>query len=535
MAKLSPAATVLKGISLVRGIAFGPIVRLDTQQLKGARAIESPSAEKAALERAIAQAIAELASLIERCEDEQARSILEFQVAFLEDETLTQPIFESIQRGQPAETAWQQGINREIADYQASEDPYFRDRADDLKDIRDRVLCKLFGCELPKPPLEGIVVCKQMLPAQFISHSWGEGGLVVQHASPTSHLTLLARARGVPVVAGIEVDAIGEAASAVLDGYEGLLILDPDPSTQAYYEEKRGHDRREAEQAKPLLLKPAVTRDGEPVRVMVNLSHQTELHWIDRRSIDGVGLVRTELLFGALGRVPSEEEQAKAYGEILCWSREKPVTIRLLDVGGDKSLGHASAESSTSFLGVRGVRLLLRHPTVLRTQLRALARVRHMGKLRVMVPMVTLPEEMRQCRKYWEEAISEVKVDGEDTEMPPLGMMVEVPLAALSIEAFDADFFSIGSNDLLQYLAAASRDEPELNHLLVPSPAALNVIARVVSAANSLNKPVSLCGDLGSEPSYVPLLLDCGLREFSVAPDAIGRVKQSIASYGRKK
>jgi phosphotransferase system enzyme I (PtsI) len=211
------------------------------------------------------------------------------------------------------------------------------------------------------------------------------------------------------------------------------------------------------------------------------------------------------------------------------------VTIRTLDAGGDKPIaGLTQPGELNPFLGVRGVRLSLRRPDVFRVQLRALARAATAGNLKVMVPMVTVPEELNRCRVLLQEAVDELRGEGREAAFPALGMMVEVPAAALAIEDFDADFFSIGSNDLIQYVAAASRDEPQLADLATPSRAVFNLIAHVVEHADRLGLEASLCGDLAGDPGQVAALLDQGLRIFSVAPGALAPVRAAIARYSGK-
>jgi phosphotransferase system enzyme I (PtsI) len=277
---------------------------------------------------------------------------------------------------------------------------------------------------------------------------------------------------------------------------------------------------------------PALTATGELVRVMINVTGLAELEGLDPAHVDGIGLMRTEFLFQGHEKLPTEEEQYQIYKRMLEWAAGRPVTIRTLDAGGDKPIaGLTQPGELNPFLGVRGVRLSLRHPDVFREQLRALARAAVAGNLKVMIPMVTVPEELDRCRALFEQACDELHREGKQAQMPPLGMMVEVPAAALTIEDFNADFFSIGSNDLIQYVAAASRDEPQLADLARPSRAVFNLIGHVVNYADSGGRETSLCGDLAGDPEQVAALLDQGLRIFSVAPGAVGPVKAAIARY----
>jgi phosphotransferase system enzyme I (PtsI) len=275
-----------------------------------------------------------------------------------------------------------------------------------------------------------------------------------------------------------------------------------------------------------------VTATGELVRVMINVTGLAELADLDPAKVDGIGLMRTEFLFQGREKLPTEEEQYQIYKRMLEWAAGRPVTIRTLDAGGDKPIaGLTQSGDINPFLGVRGVRLSLRRLDIFRAQLRALARAAAAGNLKVMIPMVTVPEELDRCRALLELAVEDLRREGQEAQMPPLGMMVEVPAAALTIEEFNADFFSIGSNDLIQYVAAASRDEPQLADLARPSRAVFSLIGHVVNYANRSGREASLCGDLAGDPAHVAALLDQGLRNFSVAPGALGPVKAAIARY----
>jgi phosphoenolpyruvate-protein phosphotransferase (PTS system enzyme I) len=247
---------------------------------------------------------------------------------------------------------------------------------------------------------------------------------------------------------------------------------------------------------------------------------------------DGVGLVRTELLFRAPGGLPDEEAQYQAYRRIVVWAKGRPVTIRTLDVGGDKPIPGVTMEGeSNPFLGLRGIRLSLRNPALLQTQFRALARAAVNVDLRVMLPMVTTPGELELSRTLLTEALSSLAYDNVSAGRPKLGIMVEVPAAAIAIDHFDADFFSIGSNDLTQYVTAAGRDIGAVADLADPlNPAVLRLIASVVKHGRETGREVSLCGDAGGDPRVIGALLRAGLRSLSVAPALLGATKQEIAT-----
>jgi phosphotransferase system enzyme I (PtsI) len=520
----------VEGRSAAPGIAIGPLVRLlSAAQVAGER---RPAAEEhQALADALAASQAALALLAREIGDDEAEAILSFQIALVEDDNLAAPAFSRIAGGEAASHAWRAAIDPEIASYEAASDPYFRARASDLRDLRDRVLRHLAGEADQAVPAGSVVAADDMPPSMFLATDWRDGGLVLRRGSPSSHVAILARSRGVPMIVGVDVDHLATGTDALLDGDAGLLIIDPDPDARAIYRRRRA-EQAEARQAAASFRGPVVTAGGERVQVMINVTGLAELEGLDPAEADGIGLMRTEFMFQGRDKLPTEEEQYQVYKRMVEWAAGRPVTIRTLDAGGDKPIaGLTQPGDINPFLGVRGVRLSLRHLEVFGAQLRALARAAAAGNLKVMIPMVTVPEELDRCRALLGQALEALHRAGVEAQMPPLGMMVEVPAAALTIEDFKADFFSIGSNDLIQYVAAASRDEPQLADLARPSRAVFGLIGHVVRFADGSGLETSLCGDLAGDPAQVAALLDQGLRAFSVAPGALGPVKAAIARY----
>jgi phosphotransferase system enzyme I (PtsI) len=505
-------------------------VRLVAAQSE-ARQSRSAGGEQQALADALEVSKLDLTGLAGSLKDEDAEAILLFQIALLEDENLAAPAFARIADGEVASKAWVAAIEQEIATYDQADDPYFRARASDLRDLRDRVLRRLAGEVDQAVPSGAIVAAEDMPPSLFLATDWRDGGLVLRRGSPSSHVAILARSRGVPMIVGVDIDRLESGADAVLDGDAGTLIVDPDPALRTDYH-RRIAEQSEARAAASSLTGPVMTANGEPVHLMINVTGLAELRDIDPSKVDGIGLVRTEFLFQERDKLPGEEEQYQIYRKMTEWAAGKPVTIRTLDAGGDKPIAGLTMPGDLNpFLGVRGVRLSLRRLDVFRLQLRALARAAIAGNLKVMIPMVTVPEELDRCRALFRDVIDELRGERREAVMPPLGMMVEVPAAALSIEDFNADFYSIGSNDLIQYVMAASRDEPQLADLARPSRAVFDLIGHVAAHAKCCGREASLCGDLAGDPRQVASLLDQGLRIFSVAPGALGPVRAAIALY----
>jgi phosphotransferase system enzyme I (PtsI) len=524
----------LRGRAAAPGLAAGPLARLVSVVADGARC-ESPDAERAALRHAIARASRELARLV-ASQQRDAAEILEFQLALLDDEDLSRSAFAEIENGASAARAWEHALDAQIADYLSTEDDYFRARSADLVDLRDRVSRALAGGgdAAPQPPEDAILVAEDLAPSRFLEIDWGRSaGVALIAGSPTSHVAMLARARGVPMVVGLGNIPAVDGALALLDGEHGEIEIAPSAERLAEWGRlvSRLAEGR-ADEARRVKA-PAVTRAGRRIRALVNVQGLNDLTG-DAAYADGVGLVRTEFLFEPGGALPDEDAQLEVYRRILDFAGNRPVAIRTLDAGGDKPIAGVTFDGEANpFLGVRGLRLSLRRPNLFKAQLRALARANVAGNVRVMLPMVTTPEELAEARAHLDAAMAELKTEGLEVSRPPLGIMVEVPAAALTIDRFDADFYSVGSNDLVQYLTACDRGSGELSTLADPlNPAVLELIGRVIAHGRRTGASVSLCGDMAGDLRCIPALLDCGLEEFSVAPPALGRLKAAVARHG---
>ena len=513
------------------GVAIGTLFVLQSA-LHRVRGAGSTTEEGAALREAIEAAKAELTELITQTEGEAAE-ILTFQIAMLEDEELAAPAHTEIAGGSSADLAWRTALDVQIADYAAADDEYFRARVSDLVDMRDRVLQHLSGAQAQALPQGAVIAADDMTPSRFLSHDWRSGGAIaLSKGSPSSHVAMLARARHVPMVVGLGFDTakLKPGAPAIVDGGAGLIILDPEVESRKQASNRIANEARLEAEAQHFLKRPATTRDGTAVAVFINVASPEELNTLDPTICDGIGLVRTELLFHGQDSLPSEDQQVAVYRRILEWASGRPVIVRTLDAGGDKPIPGLTVEESNPFLGLRGLRLSLKRPEVFRSQLRALCRAAVAGELKIMLPMVTVPGELEEARGHLNEVVAELARVGIAHKRPPLGIMVEVPSVALTPERFAADFFSIGSNDLTQYVMAAARDLSSVAHLADPTdPAVLQLIERVVDHAACEGVEVSLCGDAASDPALVPQLLRCGLRKLSAAPGAVGRVKAAIA------
>ena len=528
MAELRVSGRVASG-----GFAAGPVAVFSTDA-GTARLAREPVAETQALRSAIASALEQLGDLASKAESDGA-DILAFQIAMLEDEALSEAPLAAIGAGVSADRAWRSALDSEIGDYEAAGDMHFKARASDLRDIRDRVAGILSGVatDLRLPP-GAILVGEDLTPSRFLSTDWSSGGgIALTRGSASGHVATLARARGVPMIVGVALDlgGIGQRANALIDGANATLTIDPEDATQEDFAARERAARTSRSAAEQFRTRPALTADGTPIAVYINVADPAEVETLDPGSCDGIGLVRTEFLFSGKRGLPDEETQYRAYRRLAEWAAGKPVTIRTLDAGADKPIAGLTLDHEANpFLGMRGIRLSLAKPEIFRTQLRALCRAANHGAIEIMLPMVALPRELELARDCLEDALSGLRVAGAPCRRPELGIMVEVPAAAILVEAFDAAFFSIGSNDLTQYVMAAARDSDAVTELNDPShPAVLRLIAQVAAYGARVGRKVSLCGDAGGEPKFIEALLRAGLRSLSVSPAALGSVKEAIA------
>ena len=528
------AALAYRGRTASIGFAHGPFVRVDADT-GGERVAGSLVEEALALRKAIDTASGQIAELAAIAGGEAAQ-ILEFQVALLEDEDFIEEIFAAIGEGDAADVAWRSALDAQIADYNSAEDEYLKARSSDLADLRDRVIMILRGGggQAVRIPGGAVVCADDLPPSRFLEIDWsGGGGLALLRGSPTSHVAMLARARGIPMV--VQLGAVPElGATALLDGEGATLELDPNSEQLRLFEKRREIHRKSRASARAILRRPTALWRGERIKLFINIQHVDDLAHADGQYADGIGLMRTEFLLTGRGGRPDEEAQFAAYDAVLRWAGQRPVTIRTFDAGGDKPVpGFTLDGEANPFLGIRGLRLCLARPEIFAVQLRALARAAVRGNLKVMFPMVTSADELEAGRKLFADIVQRLQADGIAAMLPELGIMVEVPAAALAVSSFKASFFSIGSNDLAQYVLACDRSNGALAPLMDPlHPAVLELIARTAEHGRRAGISVSLCGDMASDPRCLPALLNCGLRELSVTTSALAQIKQTIDRLG---
>lgn len=516
-----------------RGIAMGKAVFFQ-KPVFADRPADTVESETRLLRESIQAVSSALGALIENAAQDIAE-VLEFQLSLVRDPSLIDPVLAAISNGSPAHSAWAQILDEHICQYEESDELYFRGRASDLGDLKQQVLNHLYGQTQATPSLsqDAIIIAEDLAPSDFaVLDQRYFKGLVLQKGSINSHVALLARSRGIPMLVGLNTAAVKADTSAILDAVEARLISAPDQETLAGYRKRMDAEQKLAASLQKYLTVKMSLPAGERIYIEINVGRLEDLKWVSADHCDGIGLVRTEFLFDDPRGMPDEEKQFAAYKELAAWAQDKPVIVRTLDAGGDKPIeGLTEKNENNPFLGIRGIRLSLSHEDVFRTQLRALVRASAYGNLKIMLPMVTVPQELEKAKKILQEIWLQVRRKDPQLEKPPLGIMVEVPAAAMCIEDFDADFFSIGSNDLIQYVTACDRGEGKIDHIYTgANRAVFELIRKTIENGRLTGKQVSLCGDMAAQTDYVDALLDMGLRHFSVAPADLARVKAFIAN-----
>ncbi|OWW00285.1 putative PEP-binding protein [Rhizobium sp. R693] len=506
----------LKATSASPGIANGPA--FVAEPVETAAPIPSTVSGQIELASAIETAILELQELATGT-DPDAGDIVEFQIEVLRDPTLIEATGARIKAGENAAFAWVGTLDGYIRELECSEEDQLRTRAVDILDIKNRVLSALTGTPVSDFPAGSIYVGKDMEPSRFLAHDWSAGGGIVLYAgSAVGHVALLARSRSVPMVIGAGRFATVGGQDIGVDGDAGIVILQAAKSCETSVE----HRDASKSAALPLDNGIAYTSDGAQVLLSVNVNAPNEIDAVPAEMTAGIGLMRSEFAVMSLGDAANEERQFAIYRRLLDWADGRSVTIRMLDVGGDKPLPGITETSS-----LRGIRLLLAQPQIARVQARALLRAAVFGNLRIMLPMVTFPSEVHDMRQIYREEAGEFRRRGVPHRIPPIGMMVEVPAAAVMLDEFEgADFFSFGTNDLTQYLVASARDAGFSLDQERAVPAVLRLLTQAVRLAGG--RPVSICGDMAGDPVRTSGILAAGIRHFSVAPARLGAIRSAL-------
>jgi phosphotransferase system enzyme I (PtsI) len=540
---------LLQGAGVSAGVAKGEALVLACGQRAAAarRTIRADEVggERARLEEAFARAASDLRALQrdvgERLGPTQA-DVLGAQVLALEDQVLRERVVRAVEEERiNAESAVSGVIDQYTRGLGAAPDAYLRERAADLRDVGRRVLSTLVERvrpDGPEIPDGAIVVAEELLPSVTARLQLDHvGALVTERGHRFSHTAILARALGTPAVVGVAEAAkrIRTGDRLVVDGVAGVVFVHPDATIEREYDSLLSELRAHEEELESLVGVPSVSRDGTAVPLLANVSKFADTEAALRWGAEGIGLYRTEFAFSIRPRFPTEEEQYEFLARAAEQFHPRPVVLRLLDLGGDKILPYFPLPPSRNpSLAERGIRLLLRHPELLRTQLRAFLRVSADHPVSILLPVVGGVEDVRQARAVVRQVQAELAAAGRrfDPDVP-VGAMIEVPSAALMTRALaeEVDFLSLGTNDLVQYVLSADREDETVAAYYQPThPAVLRLLRLVAEESARAGCALTLCGEMGGDPRLTALLLGLGIRELSVAPGALLEVKRAIRS-----
>ncbi len=544
---------VLHGLGVSPGIAVGPAFISDDGDIAVPEyrvAATQVEAERERVAAAVTVSLKQLRKLKAKSATlpdsaaEEVGYLLDAHIAMLTNSRLVRGVDRRVSEDRiNAERAVQMEIAQISESFAAMGDAYLAARVEDIRVVGARLIRNL--TKTPYAALqhlaEGtVVLAEELTPADTaLMDPQRIAGFAAVLGGPESHTAIMARALGLPAVLGVAglLGHIDAGDTVVVDGTTGTVVINPAAETVARYESERESLERERRQLARLKRLPAVTRDGVEIVLQANLELPRELDQALAAGAQGLGLVRTEFLYMNREDLPDEDEQYEAYAGLVRGMAGRPVTIRTLDIGGDKlaaPLAEAlESEGANPALGLRAIRLSLKERRLLDAQLGAILRAGAEGPLRILLPMVASATEIRKVREALSQVVRRLKRRGLKIAdaLPPLGVMIEVPGAALAADAIaaEADFFSIGTNDLIQYTLAIDRGDEQVAHLYNPlHPAVLRLIQFAVEAALRARIPVSLCGEMAGDPRFTVLLLGLGIRDLSMAPNKIGRVKQRI-------
>lgn len=537
-------STILSGIAASKGIAMAKAFRLDEPSfLVEKRVIDNSDAEISRFHQMLQKSREELIVIREKARREIGRdqaAIFDAHLMVLEDPAFLTPIEEKIQKESlNAEYALQDTVTIFVKLLEQSDNVWMRERVIDIIDVKNRLLANLLGVYLPNLSSisdDVIIIASDLSPSdtaqlnpQYVK------GFVTERGASTSHSAIIARSLNIPVIVGMEkkIEVIEHGDFLIVDGNRGQVHVNPTPEVEQQYKVEQQAQEERMKKWGRFVNKPTLTKDGHQVLLVANIVSSNEGKNVVASGAEGIGLFRTEFLFMGRTEMPTEEEQFEHYKNILIEMEGKPVIIRTLDVGGDKFIPYWERPlENNPFLGYRAIRYSLKEPYPFETQLRAILRASEFGNVKIMFPMVSTLSELREAKRIFNQVKAELKSEGmKVNEGIEIGIMVEVPVTALMADAFvkEVDFFSIGTNDLIQYTMAADRMNEQVAYLYQPhNPAIFRLIKRVIDEAHKAGKWVSLCGEMASDEFAIPILLGLGLDEFSINATSILSVRSYI-------
>ena len=542
------SAARLSGIAACSGIGIGTAAWVSPHadlQTVPSRQSTDRRAELKAFREALASVRADIEQVAENLEDElgpEDRALFGVYLNILDDSTLGGEVAALIKLGEWAQGALSQVMLRHIRHFERMEHSYLRERAVDVRDLGTRVLGYLQDANRQQIDYPDATV---LVAEELTASTLGEiprdklVGIVSMRGSANSHTAILARAMGIPAVVGVEDLPLKRLPDQrlVVDGYNGRIYVNPHAGLLTRFEGLLAEDEALFEELAPLAHQPAQTADGAVIPLWVNTGVAADVQRAREFGAEGVGLYRTEVSFLLRDRFPSEEEQRQLYREQLEAFHPAPVTMRTLDIGGDKALPYFPIEESNPFLGWRGIRVTLDHPEIFLTQVRAMLRANEgLDNVRILLPMVTAIDELRVARDLILRCHRELRSEGCSAPLPPIGVMIEVPAAVYLAGPFaeEADFLSVGSNDLTQYLLAVDRGNARVAELYQAlHPAVLAALGHIIEAAHQCGKPVSICGELAGDPRAAPLLVAMGFDQLSMNAGSLSVIKRVLSAFTR--
>lgn len=535
---------MVKGIAASSGIAIGKVFKLESPVISVANTLKgSVEEEKARFTSALEKTVSDINLVKERAsanlsEDELA--IFDAHLMMAQDPEYASQIVDMIGEGNSADYSCKTVSDNMIAMFESMDNDYFRERAADIKDVSYRLLCNILGLQIPDLTAineEVIIVAHDLTPSDTASlNKTYTLGFCTAVGGRTSHSAIMARSLEIPAVVGTGniLESCSNGDMMILDAIDGLAIINPDEEELVAYKAKREAFLAEKEALKVLVHQKSVTVDGHEVELAGNIGGPNDVEGVLNNGGEGVGLFRTEFLYmNSTVDFPTEEEQFEAYKAVLEGTKGKKVVVRTLDIGGDKKLDYFSfPEEMNPFLGYRAIRFCLDRTDVFRTQLRALIRASVYGRLCVMFPMIATIQEFLDAKAIFEEEKAKLVSEGVAVaDKIEVGMMVEIPASAVLADQFakHADFFSIGTNDLIQYSMAADRMSEKVSYLYQPlNPSILRLVKMTIEGAHKNGKWVGMCGEMAGDAMAAPLLLGLGLDEFSMSATSILRARKII-------
>ena len=537
---------MLKGKGISEGIGIGKALLLKKQEIKIEKnKIENVDKELEKLNVSLNSVIQETENLKDISNNEQ-KQILEAYLMILQDETLTQKAKELIEKEKyNCVYAVEQGLGEIITNFRNIPDEYISQRANDIEDIKNRIISKLLKIEENDFSQIGdntIIITKELTTSDTAKINMKNvSGIISEIGGTNSHVSIIARNKQIPMIIRVEdvIKKIKDGDIVVINGNTGEIHVNPSIDEMTQYKKMQKQEKNKKIKLEDYKNKVAVTQDGYQVEVSSNIGKTADLEDVLKFGADGIGLFRTEFLFMDSEQMPTEEQQFQSYKKIAENMKEKLSIIRTLDAGGDKDIPYLNLEKEDNpFLGYRAIRLCLGNPDIFKVQLRAILRASNYGNLAIMFPMISTIDELRDSKKILEECKKELDEQNiKYNKEIKVGIMIEIPATAIMAETFakECDFFSIGTNDLIQYTMAAERGNTQIANLYTKNhPAVIRLIKQTIDAAHNNGIFCGMCGEAASNFQYIPLLIGMGLNEFSMNSSAILQAKKTIINLNKK-